>query len=183
MNVIDPRQLKNWSKQVESHLNELTREVNELRRFQASVDYERQVQAAQEFIERLQSNSVSYTNLILAAGYAGFFALWATLENDLPRWLHSLSAFLIVLSLLLFVAWEVTKMVGSAFHLRCFQQQLSAQPAGPDTIAKVQQALNEYDRRVGRLWVWFLIPTIVFGLAGGLCLLGFFTWRLYVTLI
>lgn len=180
---MDPRQHERWTQEIAKHVDKLSKEVDGLSQFRASVEYEKQVQVALELMARLHSNSVSYANLILVAGYAGFFAFWSTLENNLPKWLHALSGLLIVLSLLFFLTWEVVKMIWSAFTLRRIEHQMTQRPPGADTMTQFQQALNAYDRRVGRLWVWFLLPTIVFGLGGGLALLVGFGWNLWSAII
>src|SRR5438093_13698402 len=101
--MIEPRQLERWSSDVTKRIDELGRHVNDLRRFQAEMNYEKQIESAHRLIERLQGHATSYTNLIIAAGYAGFFALWTTLYKNLPQWLYALSGLLIVLSLLFFL--------------------------------------------------------------------------------
>jgi len=129
---MDSRLFDRWLNEINSHLNRLTKEVKELRQFQASVEYEKQVQAALELMGRMQASHASYTNLIIVAGYAAFFTFWSTLKNDLPKWLYAVSGLLIVLSLLVFIAWEVTKMIWGAFHLRKAEYQLTSRSPGPD---------------------------------------------------
>lgn len=178
MMSIDPRQLERWSKNVENYLNELAKHVNDLRKFQITIDYERQLQAAHEFISKLHSQSVSYTNLILVAGYAAFFTFWSQLHDDLPPLIFNLVGLLIIASLLCFISWEVTKMIWGNLSIRRVQAELDGAKPGPTTMAKFQEALTSFDRRSGKIWVWFLVPTITFGAGAGLLLLGFFTWRL-----
>ena len=177
---IDPRQLERWSKNVESNLKEVTSHVNDLRRFQMTIDYERQLQAAHEFISKLHSQSVSYTNLILVAGYAAFFTFWSQLNDELPSFIFNLAGFLIIASLLCFIFWEVTKMIWGNLSIRRVQAELDVAKPGPNALAKFQEELISFERRSGKVWVWFLVPTIAFGVGAGLLLLGFFAWRLFL---
>ena len=180
---IDPQQLDSWSKNVEKSLNELVKHVNDLRRFQLTIDYKQQLQAAHDLISKLHSQSVSYTNLILIAGYAAFFTFWSQLNDELPPFIFSLAGLLIIASLLCFVSWEVTKMIWGNLSIRRVQAELNGAPPGPNTIAKFQEALTSFEQKSGKIWVWFLVPTICFGACAGLLLLGFFTWRLLSNIV
>lgn len=180
---MDSRQLDRQLGDIKSRIHTLNQEVYQLRQFQAGVEYEKQLQAVLDLTGRLQTNAVAYTNLVIVAGYAAFFTFWGNLENNLPQWLHALSGLFILLSLLLFLAWEVTKMIWSAFHLRQLERQFHNRPPEPNLISHFQQAVGTFERRINRLWIWFLVPTVVFGLAGGCCLISFFVRQLYNTLV
>jgi hypothetical protein len=176
---IDPRQIERWSRHVEESINKLARNINVLNKFQMTVEYENQVEAAQHLIERLQSNLRTYTHLIVAAGYAGFFAFWSMLREGMPPWLYALAGLLITISLVLFIGWEVAKMIWGAIHLNRVQKNLVSKPPSPEIIAQLQNSLSAFERRANRLWIWFLVPTIAFGLAASMCLLAHFSWRLW----
>lgn len=176
---IDPRQLERWSRDVEKNIDKLGRHVNELKKFQMHIEYEKQVEAAQQLTERLQANSRSYTHLIVAAGYAGFFGFWSMLRKGMPPWLYAMAGLLITISLVLFIGWEVTKMIWGSVHLNRVQKDLAAKPPSPEIIAQFQNALSAFERRSNRVWIWFLVPTIAFGLGAAMCLLAHFSWRLW----
>ena len=179
---IDPHRLQTWSQQMEKRASDLGRRVANLQAFQAAVEYDKQIKAAQELTTQLQSNATAYTNLVLVAGYAGFFTFWATLSSKLPPWLYVVTGLLIIVSLLAFIGWEVTKMVWSALHLNKVQQDLSGKP-GPEVLAQFQSSLQRFAKASNRVWVWFLVPTVVCGFGAGLCVLGFFVWRIWRSFI
>jgi hypothetical protein len=178
---IDERVLQRWSDDISRQINTLGREVEGLKQFQSDVQYDKQVQAALEITNRMQSGHAAYTNLVIAAGYAAYFTLWSTLKGDLPNWLYATSGLLITLSLLIFIAWEIAKMIWSAIAFRNIENRLASRAGSPEAITKWQQEILTFDRRVSRIWVWFLVPTIMFGLISSLCLIGFFAWRLWNT--
>ncbi|MBN0315103.1 hypothetical protein JTM73_33150, partial [Pseudomonas aeruginosa] len=68
--------------------------------------------------EKLMTQASNYTNLIMVAGYAGLFGLWSTLVGRLPQWLYALCGLLALLSLLLFVSWEIIKMVWGSLYVK-----------------------------------------------------------------
>jgi hypothetical protein len=168
---------------VDKNFQKLAKEVNELRQFQSNLMYEKQVQAALELIGRMHSNHVSYTNLIVVAGYAGFFTFWSTIKNDLPKWLYAVSGLLIIVSLLCFIAWEVTKSIWGGLHLRRAEAQLTSHVPDEETIFRLQKEIDAFDRKINRVWLVFLIPTVLFGFASALSLVVFFGWKLYLLLI
>ncbi len=178
---MDPRLSEQLLRNLASHVERLNGEVNSLRQFQESIEYEKQIQAALEIIERAQSNHVSYTNLIIVAGYAAFFTFWSTIKNDLPEWLFSVSGLLIIISLIIFIAWEVTKMVLGALNFRKVEHYLT-NSTGSDAINKYHKSISTFDRKMSRIWIWFFIPTVALGLASGFCLVGFFVWKLWDSL-
>src|SRR5258708_28488103 len=51
----------------------------------------------------------AYTNLIIVAGYAGLFAVWQFTKDNLSRKQTLISALLIIVSLAIFVIFEIYK--------------------------------------------------------------------------
>jgi hypothetical protein len=50
---------------------------------QASMEYRLQVNASKEMITHLYKQSSAYTQLIMVAGYAAYFAIWHSLKDYL----------------------------------------------------------------------------------------------------
>lgn len=142
---------------------------------------DKQIEAIQQLNEKLLSHSMNYTNLVLVAGYAGFFAFWSTLTDKVPKWLFALSGFLILLSLTLFIVWEITKMVWQAIQMRTVSETLEGQ-RGPHVVAQYEAAYATYQKKVTRVWVFFLVPTVVSGLGAALLLMGYFGLDLWTLL-
>ncbi len=169
-----------WNKQVTDAVNTQGHHIQSLQRFQNTYETEKQIEALLQLNEKLLSHAVNYTNLILVAGYAGFFAFWASLSDKIPAWMFSLSGFLILLSLVLFIAWEIIKSVWQAFHMRRIGKILAGQK-GPKIIAQYEAAFASYQIKTTAVWVFFLVPTVVTGLGAAFCLIGFFAvglWKL-----
>jgi hypothetical protein len=175
---IDSNRLLQWSRKTDQRMAELGRRVANLQEFKAAVQYDKQIKALQELATQLQSNSNGYTNLVLVAGYAGFFTFWATLSNTLPQWLYLLTGLLIISSLLAFIGWEVIKMIWSTLYFNRVQRDLSRNP-GRETVARFQNSIQQFVRASNRVWIWFLVPTVALGFGAGACVLGFFVWRMY----
>lgn len=120
----------------------------------------------------LYDKSIAYTNLVIMAGYAGFFGLWSVTKNNLTPKQVLWSALFMVISLSSFVLFEVGKMIfNSCFMLsrNCALNRLPNAQSIDDQI----NILNEHDKttksrgvKFTRFWVVALIiiiPTAVFG--------------------
>ncbi|MDH4870983.1 hypothetical protein E8E91_09110 [Pseudomonas sp. BN515] len=170
--------MESWCNAVADNVNELGRQMQKFQRFQQNYEIDKQIEAMQQLNEKLASNAISYTNLILAAGYAGYLTFWATLSGKVPAWLFSLSGFLILTSLTLFICWEITKMVWGAIHMRRVSKLLAGQK-GPQIVAQYQAAYASYQKKTNIVWVFFLVPTVVTGLGAAFALIGFFALNLW----
>jgi hypothetical protein len=118
-------------------------------------------------LSALYDRAASYTNLILAAGYAGFFAVWSTMKDTLTTTESLIAALSVTFSLAVFVFWEVGVMVWAAKDLGAVQQALNAPPGKFEKL--IEQAKLSQEKRavaVRRMWFVILLATIVPGLVG-----------------
>ena len=110
----------------------------------------------------------AYTNLILGAGYAGFFATWSLTKENLSKSLSSVAGILILVSLFFFVLFEIIRMVYTTIELEKQDKAL----AQPDQYVEL---MAEYSRTHTRMAhqlrvVWYIFFSISFGTA--LCAAG-----------
>lgn len=141
---------------------------------------DKQVEAFIQLNEKLMSNAINYTNLIMVAGYAGFFAFWSTLTSKIPAWLFSACGLLITLSLTLFISWELIKMFWGAKHMR-ETQALLAKSRTPSTVANFEKAIREFNAKAQKVWMYFLIPSVATGVLAAVMLICFFCRELVCT--
>jgi len=124
-------------------------------------------QARERQLAYLFDQGARYTSVVLVAAYAGFFAGWGGMRQALPVWSMVLSVTLVLASLLLFVLFEVVKMLSlSAYFRRINEVQGAAGSAG-----LISKLLDEHGRREIKLWHSVAPATIVTGFSGGLVLL------------
>ena len=118
------------------------------------------------------NNAAAYTNLIMLAGYAGFFGLWQLTAEYLSKNQKLWSALLILISLLLFVIFEVVKMVVITHGVRKKAEVLnSPNTAGsPERTLVALQALEKaLDRSTKPFMLYWAITTglcVATGLGG-----------------
>ena len=68
-------------------------------------------EAQQKLLTMSYDKAASYTTVIIFGGYAGFFAIWQLTKDYLSKPQALWSALLILISLLAFVLFEVSKMI------------------------------------------------------------------------
>lgn len=159
-----------WCRDMHRVVDGLAREVEEMKQQQI---VEKQISALIQLNEKLMNNASAYTNLIMVAGYAGYFAFWSTLSGKIPTWLFNACGLAITLSLTLFITWEIVKMFWSAKHMQATQAILSKEPH-PNVITEFEKAFQDFNVRSQKIWIVFLVPTVVSGTTAACLLVGYF---------
>jgi hypothetical protein len=124
--------------------------------------HEKQVEDLIRVLSSLYDKAAAYTNLILAAGYAGFFAVWANVKVLMTPIELRISGLSMTLSLLVFVAWEITKMI---YTSRSLTDLVKVSDADAQSIDQKLLEHEKHHRRINvrllRVWVWILAATII----------------------
>lgn len=150
---------------------ELVRQINEVVERQRRMGSTDQLQIAKEFNAQMYQNAMQYTNLVIVAGYAGFFGLWQITKDVLKPWEIRTTGALMAISLFCFIAFEIYKMIIVAVHLRAIKPILSAEVPEERRVEVWSKLFKEYDNRFAALWIWFLVPCVATGTAAGVILL------------
>ena len=126
--------------------------------------------AQKELLSAMYSRANAYTNLILGAGYGGFFAIWAFTRDQLTAPQVLWSALLVLLSLLTFVAFEVYKNFHISRALLSLNRAVEDEEHFAARILEWKRDQHEREIKFGQIWArafWF---TLVSGFGGGLVL-------------
>lgn len=172
----------NWYEQVKETVNSMGEEIDVIKRFQQECERDKKVGMLMQLNEKLMTQATNYTNLILVAGYAGFFGLWSSLITKLPNWLYALSGLFALLSLILFVSWEIIKMIWGNRYMNRTNKMITEVARGPDVLDMFISAYSLHSVKAQKVWVWFLIPTMTFGMLAALLLVGFFVLQIWKSL-
>lgn len=162
--------LDRWCRDIHRVVEGLVEEVEQMRQEQL---VEKQISALIQLNEKLMSNATAYTNLIMVAGYAGYFAFWSTLASKIPPWLFNTCGLAITLSLTLFISWEIVKMFWSAKHMRKTQAILGKR-THPNVVVEFENAFKDFNSRTQKVWLVFLVPTVASGVTAACLLIGYF---------
>ncbi|MEZ8053084.1 hypothetical protein [Vibrio atlanticus] len=152
--------------------NELTEHIKRINEEQARVQTEQNVAVIKEVVSHTYGKANSYSNIIIAAGYVGFFSLWSSIKQDLPEWAVFSSGGLILLSLMIFIGFELYKMISGAVHLRKVTSKIQSPTI--NTLSEIQHIEQQANLRNARIWVFTVVPTVISGFAAGLILLAGF---------
>lgn len=129
----------------------LAQAVERERQRQASEIVETQIRVVTAAYDR----GTAYTNLIVLAGYAGFFALWQMAQQHLSKSEQLWSALLMLISILAFVLFEIVKMIHVQRLTIKKAVALQSGAAKNDPVATLA-ALHAIESSFETLNVWFM---------------------------
>lgn len=166
-------ELNRMEKRCVDRYNNLAKNFNTISHQQTRMLKNENINAAKELTSHAYAKANSYTNLIIVAGYIGFFTLWSSLKNDLPSWAILSSGFCILLSLLIFIGFELYKMISGSIKMHKLSKRL--QNPTIETLNEIQRIERDGALSSAKIWIFTVIPTVFFGVAAGLILLFCFT--------
>jgi len=118
--------------------------------------------------------AMAYTNLIIMAGYAGFFGLWSITKDNLTPKQVFWSALFLLISGSSFVFFETVKMIFNNIFMLSRNSALKRLP-GEQNIDEIINILKEHDkttesRHVKFIYFWIIaliiiIPTALIGVS------------------
>ena len=141
----------------------------------AREDHEKKIEALIKFQAAIFDKAAAYTNLVIVAGYAAFYAVWSKSEAYLPGTWFVLCALLVTFSALTFICFEVFKSLINQEVFKGLIEVVNA-PQGKIDIKLDAQKIKEakLTARIMRMWIVVFPITLFTGLSGaGLLLVGF----------
>ncbi|WP_272265288.1 hypothetical protein [Vibrio europaeus] len=149
--------------------NDLAGHINQMSHQQARMMTNENIAVTKEVVAHVYGKANSYSNLIIAAGYVGFFTLWSSLKSDLPTWAILSSGALILISLMMFIGFELYKMISVSVQMHRFCKRL--QKPDMSTLSEIQRIEQKHALISARVWIFTIIPTVFSGFGAGLILL------------
>jgi hypothetical protein len=132
------------------------------------------VQQQKEILAFVYERASSYSNLVMIGGYAAMFAVWQLMKPHLSKGQELLIAALVTSSIILFAGFEIFKMISHALFFRRLDKIISSSIRDHERTQSWQIAWKDYSATESRIWVYFLIPTVITGFAAGFILLWIF---------
>jgi hypothetical protein len=114
--------------------------------------------------------SAQYANIIILAAYAGFFGLWQMTKDLLPPLIARWSALAMLVSIVVFVAFEVFKVV-LVQHNFLMQQRVLRRPdvrADVDAYRKASEDLLSTWEQVQAKFIWIWRVTLIVCILSGM---------------
>ena len=132
------------------------------------------------------SQAQAYSNVILLAGYGGFFAVWSFMKPEFTKLEVFLSGFLIALSLVAFMVWEIYACFYRSRSNISLSKAVTKAVKNPSDFHQLLSQHNDAEHtriiRFGRVWAIFFGFSIVTGFSAIFIILWAFMkglWRLY----
>lgn len=149
--------------------NDLVGHFNGISQQHARMMTNENIAATKEVVAHVYGKANSYSNVIIAAGYVGFFTLWSSLKSDLPQWAILSSGALILISLMTFIGFEIYKMISVSVQMHRVSKRL--QKPDMSTLNEIQRIEQKSALISARVWIFTVIPTVLSGFGAGLVLL------------
>jgi hypothetical protein len=114
------------------------------------------------------SAATAYTNVVIIAGYAAFFALWGSTKDIAPKSLILISGLSMIISASAFVFFEVYKMIYVSFSMRKQAKILTAAKDPLPELRAYREASKAASLIFMKVWIATLlvvIPTTLVGIA------------------
>jgi len=149
--------------------------VEELAKKALEREKDERVEIMIRVMSALFDKAAAYTNLIVVAGFAGFFAVWGSMKAHLSQVEMFTSALCITISLTVFIFWEVFGMLVRSKNLKELLVVLNT-PAAEFQAALAKQQKTEQLRNIWifRIWTVVLFFTVAPALvAAGLLIFSF----------
>lgn len=120
----------------------------------------------------------SYSNIIMMGGYAGLFAIWSFTKTELVQWQVVSVGLLALVSILLFVLFEIYgSWLRSAQTFGLLKQLAQAEQMNkfPDNYGKQERVRVE---TLAKIWPFFFFSALTSGLAAAAILAYSFVQKL-----
>lgn len=136
---------------------------------------ERRYQRLIEVNTLLFDKAATYDSAVLAGGYVGFFAIWATVKEDMPRWIVLGSGGLIAFSLLLYILFTVGSAVARQRSTAPLHTIIAQASDLEDFDVKWNAAVAKNVRSTNtmlRIWAWIFPTSAATGILAALLIGG-----------
>lgn len=125
---------------------------------------------------QLFDKAATYNNIVLSFGYAGFFAIWTLVKDEMHPWDMQLIAVLLGLSLLVFITWTMTVALWNVKNTvqlsKVYQEEYEDRDEKLEAILRQEQANAEKAIKLQRLWGITFTVSATCGFVAGILLLS-----------
>ncbi|WP_238193581.1 hypothetical protein [Methylobacterium frigidaeris] len=122
---------------------------------------EKQIKALSEISSKTLDKSAAYNNIILVAGYAGAFTIWSFTRLQLTPRANVCIALSLLLSLAVFIFFEVIKMTIVTKYVSSRAAALKAETTAASKIKIIQELDNSNSIILARFMIFWAITLFV----------------------
>lgn len=158
--------MRNMQDAIKAIAEQQQKTAQEAHRRQQEAAAEKMIETLVKILSSSYDKAIAYTNVVIVAGYAAFFAIWGGTKPVLTEWLAITSALLMVVSAAVFVFFELFKMVQSSRSFLQLQgiaadEQARKDPEVFQSKVKAFEASQRQDSlRFLKVWVVVMYVTV-----------------------
>lgn len=135
---------------------------------------EKFVTTQKEIVVSSYEHAKSYSNIIIFGGYAGLFAVWNFTKNDLVQWQSMTVGLLAILSIVIFVMFELASAWLRGNQLKGLMAQLEQAQRLERFPEDYGRSQRESATKFMRVWPYFFFGAALTGLgAAGVLVYSF----------
>ena len=138
------------------------------------------ISAQKELVVHTFNQAQAYTTVVIAGGYAGFFAIWAFTKDFLTKVTAFSAAALISVSLVSFVIWEVYCMIHRSRSIFGIVKALEKPSDFSSLIIEHQKSEIERSLVFKRAWIVCLVFSVSTALSAFAILFSAFLHGLWI---
>ncbi len=142
-------------------MNQWQKTVEQLAKREAERQSQEMLERVIKIITATYSSARAYTNVVIIAGYAAFFAMWSFSRGMLNDMAEAVAALSMIVSATAFASFETYKMIWVGTLVR---RKTKAIGLAPERALERIQALEGIEQQelktFGKIWVFVLLVTI-----------------------
>jgi len=145
-------------------------------------DHEKRIEDIVKIMAVSYDKAAAYSNLIIIAGYAAFFAVWGNIKGLLGKIEMLYAALFMCISLVFFILWETIKMFITVKTLNVMRNAVLESSPEQFYPRLNELKIKEANLLARFMYVWYfvLIVCVGFGLlAGAILINGFLRELIY----
>lgn len=128
-----------------------------------------EIKAAKSIFADAISQMTLYFNVVMAVGYAGYFALLSNMNGKILSSHYYFSGFLVSVSLTSFVFFEVYKMIYHAYYIADINDKLENKfMTNRENVIYMRKKSIEFNVSMRRWWFICLLISVVCGFIGAI---------------
>ncbi len=138
------------------------------------------IEKQKELINTSFEQNKSYTNIIIFAGYAGLFSVWTLTKENLVHWQVLIVGLLTIISLMIFICFELYGAWLRGTQLKDWLDQLSkTQSEDNSSIDDFNKKLNAQNTTYLKIWPYFFFSSAITAIIAAIILIYSFISGLY----
>lgn len=130
------------------------------------IGFVKEVEANKEIYSNFISSNSNYTNLIVVAGYAGYFSCLSMVKDGIPLAYLLLSILFMLISISFFVFFEVYKMVRTSSHINTVVNSLNNNRLASVIVEEIKKEQRKFNFSSMKYWYFCVCICLSTGLCG-----------------